>query len=226
MSICHVLSLYKSCSLAVKQSGRWGLSGILLLALAGCSSNVAKVETWQGSPASATNAATLEAPGPIQVSQVNGQKMTSFLMDDFALNYALLPGENEVVFTHKTIWAKSGVVENGESKVHVVKSAPQVVRFNAEPDAVYRFRYDQPKSRSEAEEMLEGFSATVIEEDGQVVAESSVWEPSKVSDRTPSLSGSQAAEAASGGSALNTLKSVWATATEDEKKAFLRWAFE
>ncbi|AOY90261.1 DUF2057 domain-containing protein [Marinobacter salinus] len=216
----------KSRPVAVKQVARWALAGLFLATLAGCSSNAARVETWQGSPAAATNAATLETPGAIKVSQVNGRNMTNFLMDDLALDYALLPGENEVVFINKTIWAKSGVVENGESKVHVIKSDPQVVRFTVEPGTVYRFRYDQPKTRSEAESMREDFSATVITDDGKVVAESSVWEGRPAADRTPVLSNDGNAGAVSGGGALDTLKAVWATASEEEKKAFLRWAFE
>jgi len=36
----------------------------------------------------------------------------------------------------------------------------------------------------------------------------------------------QATSAAAQGNALDTLKSVWATASDEEKKNFLRWAFE
>lgn len=72
--------------------------------------------------------------------------MTNYLMDDLALDYALLPGENQVVFTYKTIWAKTGVVQNGESKVHVIESEPQVVRFEAAPNETYRFEFDKPES--------------------------------------------------------------------------------
>ncbi|MBW7473078.1 DUF2057 family protein [Marinobacter sp. M216] len=225
MSIFHLLTALKPGRSKAGQSARFIVAFGLLLAMAGCSSTLSRVETWDGEPAAAANAATLKAPGAIQVSRINGRNMSNFLMDDLPLDYALLPGENEVIFTYKTIWAKSGVVENGESKVHVYTSEPRVVRFNAEQDEVYRFQFDQPESRSEAEQMAEDFVATVVTVDGQeVVAESSVWTPAVASDRTPIPEGGQVGSAET--TALETLKSVWATATEEEKKAFLRWAFE
>ncbi|WP_138441935.1 DUF2057 family protein [Marinobacter alexandrii] len=209
---------------SIKRVSRSLFASVLVIALAGCASSMTRVETWDGEPEAASQAATLKAPGDIKVTQVNGRNMSNFLMDDLALDYALLPGENEVVFTHKTIWAKSGVVENGESKVHVYLSEPQVVRFNAEQDEVYRFRFPEPKSRAEAEQMAETFMATVVTEDGQAVADSKSWAPQQAPDRTP-IPASRAVDSADD-SALDRLKAVWATATEDEKKAFLRWAFE
>ncbi|MBW4936420.1 DUF2057 family protein [Marinobacter sp. F4206] len=225
MSIVHVFAALKPGSRIAGQGARLMMVFGLLIAMVGCSSTMSRVETWDGEPAAAANAATLKAPGAIQVSRINGRNMSNFLMDDLALDYALLPGQNEVIFTYKTIWAKSGVVENGESKVHVYTSEPRVVRFNAEQDEVYRFQFDQPESRAEAERMAEEFVATVVTVDGQkVVAESSVWTPSEASGRTPIPESGSVGSAQ--GSALDTLKSVWATATEEEKKAFLRWAFE
>ncbi|GAA0850728.1 hypothetical protein GCM10009113_32820 [Marinobacter szutsaonensis] len=204
------------------------LAGMLVLALAGCASSISRVETWEGEPANAAEAATLKAPGEIQVSRVNGKSVTNFMMDDLALDFALLPGQNEVVFTYKTIWARSDVVENGESKVHVVESEPQVVRFDANPGAVYRFDFEKPATRAEAEQMIETFSAVIVSDSGQEVASSSDWDPRQsVAARTPiPASGAEGTGAAATGTALEQLKSVWATASEEEKRAFLRWAFE
>ncbi|RBP29179.1 uncharacterized protein DUF2057 [Marinobacter pelagius] len=202
------------------------LSGLLVLSLAGCASNISRVETWEGSPANAGDAATLKAPGEIEVTSVNGRSLTNFMMDDLALDYALLPGQNQVVFTYKTIWAKSGVVENGESKVHVIESQPQVVRFDAEPGEVYRFAFDKPANRAEAEQMTDTFSATIVTGSGQEVATSSDWDPKNVSARTPLPGADSASSGVEGGTALEQLKSIWATASEEEKRAFLRWAFE
>lgn len=210
------------------------LCAALLLVLAGCSSAVTKIETWEGSPATAVNSATLEAPGVIHVSKVNGRSMTNYLMDDLALDYALLPGENRVVFTYKTIWAKSEAVENGESKVHIIESEPQVVRFEAAPNETYRFEFDKPGSRRQAEKMMPKFSAAVVGANGQALAQSSVWSPgdSVVVARTPvpgessRLAADGEAVSGNGESSLNRLKAVWETASDEEKKAFLRWAFE
>lgn len=236
MSSVHIL---RANSFKMSQSSRWlkiaqaMVSAVALLVLAGCSSAITKLETWEGSPATAVNAATLKAPGVIHVGRVNGRSMSNYLMDDLALDYALLPGENQVVFTYKTIWAKTGVVENGESKVHVIKSEPQVVRFEAEPNQTYRFEFDAPESRRQAEEMMPAFSAAVVGTSGQTLAQSSSWSPgdSTTAARAPVLGEptDQAADGealSSGENSLKRLKEVWKTATDEERKAFLRWAFE
>lgn len=212
----------------VARSARTGLIAALLLSLVGCASNVSVVETWEGNPAAATRAATLEVPGDVRVTRVNGRRMGNFLMNDLALDYALLPGENEVVFVYKTIWAKSGVVRNGESKVHVVESQPQVVRFAANADETYGFEFDQPASRQEAEQEMPGFSADIVSSSGATVATSTVWDPEQqaTTSRTPIPASAPGDVRASDDGALEQLKSVWETASEDEKKAFLRWAFE
>jgi len=204
---------------------------VFLSVLVGCSSAVTKLETWEGNPATAVNASTLKAPSAINVSRVNGRAMTNYLMDDLALDYALLPGENQVVFTYKTIWAKTGAVDDGESKVHVIESEPQVVRFEASPNETYRFEFDEPETRRQAEKMMPEFSAAIVGADGQALAQSTGWSPtdSTLAARTPVPDGQAVDDEASssnGMSSLNRLKAVWATATDEEKKAFLRWAFE
>lgn len=209
-----------------------GVFALLLLStLVGCASTVTQIETWNGSPPTAANAATLEAPGSIHVAQVNGQSVTNYMMDDLALDYALLPGDSEVVFTYKTIWAKSGVVRNGESKVHVIESEPQVVRFDAEADEVYQFELDKPGSRREAEAMMADFSTAIVTNSGKTVASSAAWSPEDATDiaRTPVSGDRSVADADqpdTDDSALRRLKDVWETASDAEKKAFLRWAFE
>ncbi len=215
MNICHVSSARKAF-----------LAGVLALLVAGCST-MSQVKTWDGEPANANQAATLKTPEEIRVLRVNGRAMTNFLMDNLELDYALLPGPTDIAFTFKTIWGKTSVVRDGESKVDVVESAPQVVRFIAEPGEVYRIAYQKPASKREAEAMMDGFTVSIVNAAGEEVAQSSVWTPeSDVAGRTPipAVGGSVAAGA--GDSALDQLKAIWATASEDEKRAFLRWAFE
>jgi len=207
-----------------KRVSQFLMAGFLLVTMVGCASSLTRIDTWEGDPDAAAQAATLKAPGAVNVARVNGRNMSSFLVDDLPLDYGLLPGDNEVVFTHKTIWAKSGVVENDEAKVHVYVTEPQVVRFDARAGEVYQFQIPKLESRAEAEQMAENFEATVVTADGRTVASSEQWSPEQVSARTPIPAG--AAVQAGEDSALDRLKAVWATATEEEKKAFLRWAFE
>ena len=217
MIMCHVPRLFKL------------LAVLISVVMVGCASTVARVDTWEGQLPATTKPAVLQAPGEIQVVSVNGRNMTNFLIEDLALDYGLLPGENEVVFRYKTIWAKSGVVRNGESKVHVIESGTQVARFKASPDAVYGFEFNKPASRQEAEAMMESFSAKIVAGNGTVVAVSEEWDgQSRLTDnRTPvPASGVESTGLPQEGGTLEKLKAIWADASDEDKKAFLRWAFE
>lgn len=232
MNFSHVIRVFQStipawCGGVARV--RAGLAAVVLLSLVGCASSVSVVETWEGDPVAAANAATLKVPGEIRVTRVNGRVMTNFMMDDLALDYALLPGENEVVFIYKTIWARSDVVGNGESKVHVIESEPQVVRFEAEAGETYRFDFEPPRSRQEAERAMPEFSAEIVSSAGVSVASSTVWDPKEqmTASRTPIPASSPESAPVSGGdNALERLKTIWGTASDEDKKAFLRWAFE
>ncbi|MBJ6138671.1 DUF2057 family protein [Marinobacter litoralis] len=213
MSMCHVGGFYKL------------VLAVLTVLVAGCASSLTRIDTWEGSLPAATEPAVLKAPGTIQVSKVNGKAMTNFLMDDLALDYGLLPGRNEVVFSYKTIWAKSGVVDNGESKVHVIETAPQVVRFDAEPGMTYQFSVEKPATRAEAEALRENFSATIVTSGGASVAEASEWKGPEA-NRTPVFGGGESDYKAGSGTTLEKMKRLWGEATDEEKKTFLRWAFE
>lgn len=231
MNISHLIRVFRSTGQGWRRDVarvRAALVAVVVMSLVGCASSVSVVETWEGNPAAASNAATLEAPGEIRVTRVNGRAMTNFLMDDLALDYALLPGENEVVFVYKTIWAKSGVVRNGESKVHVIESQPQVVRFEAQAGETYRFEFDRPESRQEAEQEMPEFSAEIVSLAGTSVATSTVWDPKEqmTAARTPIPESTSESSLAGGDNALEQLKTIWETASDEEKKAFLRWAFE
>lgn len=217
MSMCHVSGVFKLLALA------------LSFTVAGCASSLTRIDTWQGDPAEAANPAVLKAPGPIQMITVNGQDVTNFLISDLALDYGVLPGENEVVFTYKTIWARAGVVRDGESKVHTVESDRQRIRFDAQPGAVYTFQFDKPKSRQEAEAMMADFSAAIVSESGEVAGRSELWYAKAVTEvtRTPLAQPVDAgAKSVEAGSSLERLKALWAEASEEEKRTFLRWAFE
>lgn len=216
MSSCHVSRIFKLLAL------------VLSFTLVGCASSLTRIDTWQGDPSAAQNPAVLKAPGEIQVVSVNGRNMTNFLISDLALDYGLLPGQNDVVFTYKTIWARTGVVRDGESKVHTVESERQRVRFDAQPGAVYQFQFDRPSSRQQAEAMMANFSAAIVSETGEVAGRSELWDDQAVAEavRTPLSSPVDGAESDVAGTPLDRLKSVWSEASEEEKRTFLRWAFE
>ncbi len=226
MSIYHVLAFFKKARYVVVT-----LAG--LIALAGCSSTMSNVKTWEGDTVDASQTAVLKAPGEIQVQQVNGRRLSNFLMDDLALDYELLPGENQVVFTYKTIWAKSGVVRNGESKVHVIETAPQSVVIDAQPGETYRFSFESPDNRREAEAFANDFNADIVDASSNVVASADAWDGQSASARSVARApvglnesaGNTGAGTDSEGT-LGELKALWGQASEEERRTFLRWAVE
>lgn len=209
-----------------------------LMFIAGCASNgLTRIQTWDGPGAQSDEVAVLKTPGSVKVLQVNGREVGNFLMDDLALEYELLPGENTVAFIYKTIWARSGVVRDGESKVHVVQTQPQQVTIDARAGEVYRFDLPEAETRQEAEALLADFSASVLNQAGRAVASVKPYDEG-ASDSLPQLprsaatetkpQGSEAEPAGNGDSpeTLEALKQLWGEASGEEKRAFLRWAFD
>lgn len=221
------------------------VSALAIVVVSGCSSTgMSRVQTWEGEATG--EVAVLKAPSSVKVREVNGRKVGNFLMDDLAIDYELLSGENTVVFTHKTIWAKSGVVRDGESAVHVVESAPQQVVIDARPGEVYRFDVPEMANRREAQQFAANFSAELVTDDGGVVARSEPFKgyPRKQEAAQPStgdsngqaavVTGQPTGAPATGGqgqgdsrvNTLDALKVLWERASGDEKREFLRWAFD
>lgn len=223
------------------------VSALAIAVVSGCSStSLSRVQTWDGEATG--EVAVLKAPNQVRLREVNGRKVGNFLMDDLAIDYELLPGTNIVVFTHKTIWAKSGAIRDGESAVHVVETEPQQFVIDTRPGEVYRFDVPEVGTRQEAERFAANFSAELVSEDGTVVARSSPFEGYPQQQ----VAGQQAAGAAGvagtaavangqpmgapmpnyqgqGDNRLNTvdgLKVLWERASGEEKKEFLRWAFD
>lgn len=225
MSIYHVLQVFKVTAFPV-MALRLFVFALAAAMLAGCASSLARIQTWEGEVAEGGRA-LLKAPGEIQVVRVNGLSMSNFLMDDLALNYDLLPGENQIVFNYKTIWAKTGVVRDGESKVHVVETEPHAVSFVAQAGETYSFQFDKPESRREAEALQESFSGAIVDGAGLEVASFELWNGETPDPaRTPVSGDQRETTGTTGGDTLGQLKALWQNASEEEKRTFLRWAFE
>lgn len=224
-----------------------------LFALAGCGSTFKRVQTWEGPSAEPEQVAVLNKPGSIKIISVNGKEMNTYMMDDIELNYELLPGENTVVFSYKTIWGKTTVVDNGESKVNVVETDPQQVVINARAGETYTFVAPEPSTQREAERVVKNFEIPVVDGQNRQVAVSSDFVAPR--PELPTLKGAPAQSAApavaagatagaaartAGASAqapavpsaannlptLEGLKVLWERASAEDKKNFLRWAFQ
>lgn len=232
----------------LRQTGRvtlllLSISGALVLA--GCSNSMARVQTWDGAKAEPGQVAVLKTPGEIKVQSVNGRRTGNFLLDDLELDYELLPGRNEVVFTYETIWAKKTVVRNGESKVHTVSTEPQKLVIDARAGETYTFELPELGTRKEAEAFADSPSLTVTNEAGKVVAsasgqiatapslpalagtdDSKAPEADTVNDESQVVSAGTPAETGEKLETVEALKVMWERASADEKREFLRWAFE
>lgn len=220
---------------------------LLLLAagllMSGCSTSGMKpIQTWEGPEAQPGQVAVLKAPSQIKVSKINGRDVTNFLMEDLALDYQLLPGQNTIVFRYETIWAKKTVVENGESKVYKVSSGPQKIVVDARAGKTYHFEVPDLASRDEAEAFVSTSSIPVVSQSGAVVARASLYKPTPnklptlpsaapADDEAPTApvaasSSPATAASAAEGTTLMSLKQLWQQASEDEKREFLRWALK
>lgn len=216
---------------------------LAIVVVSGCSAGLSRVQTWEGEAAG--EVALLKAPSSVKLREVNGRKVGNFLMDDLAIDYELLPGTNTVVFTHKTIWAKAESTEDGESKVHVVESEPQQFVIDTRPGEIYTFDIPEVTNRREAEQFAANFSAELRSEDGAVVARSEPFDGYPQQQVAGQQGTNGAGEAVvvtgqptgapmpggqvQGNNKMNTLdalKVLWERASGDEKREFLRWAFD
>lgn len=212
------------------------LTTLALTVLAGCSSSLHRVQTWEGDAVGTDQLAVLKTPGEIEITAVNGREVTSFLIEDLALDYELLPGQNVVVFKYKTIWGKTTVVEKGESKVNTVESGLQQFTVDARAGEQYSFSFVEPQNQREAEAMIQHFRVQLVDGNGRVVATSEPYrETTAAAVPAPVLAtggavaaGLPTVPAAPAGdlNALDGLKVLWDRASADEKREFLRWAFQ
>lgn len=214
---------------------------VLLLAglvLSGCSHSLTRVQTWDGEAVRDSEVAVLQAPSTVRVLSVNGREMSRFLVDDIAVEYQLLAGNTTVVFTYRTIWARPTGARAGEPRVDVVETSPQVLHFESRAGQVYRFELPEAGSRREAEDVAADFRASLVDAGGQRVADAEPW----VGESAPAVAagrpvvsrasveriGRVESTAGSGGpgTVLEQLKGLWGEASEQERRDFLRWAFE
>ena len=106
--------------------------------------------------------------------------------------------------------------------------------INVQPGDTYRFSFEPPANKSDAEAFANNFTADVVDESGNVVATASAWNGQPAGTRTAARApvGSGGEGESVGGastdsmSTLGELKSLWGQANEEERRAFLRWAFE
>ena len=255
--------LLSGCFLMRRFLTRW-VAILSLVFLAGCSST-SLIKTYDGPKVDVSRSAVLSTTGGIEIISVNGQEVKAYLIPELDLNYQILPGQNSVVFTHETLWAKSGKREEGESNSELIVTEPMQMSFNAKAGEVYSFIFGHPESRAEASEFAKTFKATLVDSSEGFVAESTLYadalktvenkaaaapvsaNAASVGVSSSGTSGYSAPVAAVGVGAavavssasvsdgavqggglptIDALKVLWDSASTNEKKEFLKWAFK
>jgi uncharacterized protein YccT (UPF0319 family) len=242
-----------------------------LVFLVGCSST-SLVKTYDGPAVDVSRSAILSVADGIEIISVNGKKVKSYLLPQLDINYQILPGENSVVFTHETLWAKPGKKEDGGSNSELVVTKPMQVSFSAKAGEVYHFTFGQPETRAEAYDFAKTFKATLVDSSEGFIAESMLYSEAgsvssevastsvsgasvgttvgasssaaaasnvpvavagaavgvAVASSSPSTAGATTAGTAQGGAlpTIDGLKVLWDSASTNEKKEFLKWAFK
>ncbi|MDX1451511.1 MAG: DUF2057 family protein [Oleiphilaceae bacterium] len=225
-------------------------SAIAVVVLVSACSGNKVVPTYDGPKLAVDQQAILTAGENITVISVNGQRVPKYLLSNIEVNYGLKPGSNSVVFQYRSVWARHNYGEDGP-RAQEVSSAPQQVIVDVKAGDRLRFDYAKASNYREAQQLASNFEASVVNERGDILANSHAPLP-KVKESVvaaainePATTGGDGAAAltvasvvvpataatpASGGDnrlpALDGLKVLWERASAEEKKAFLKWAFK
>lgn len=223
------------------------LFGFVAIAnLIACSSGTI-VKTYEGETLLKEQIAILNAPEYITLVSVNGRDVPRYLLSSIDVNYGLKPGLNVVVFEYESVWAvaRSGADEPRSERV---SSGKKEVVIDASVGEKYTFKFDQAENIRDAKAMAGNFSASIVNQKDEVVASSAalgsyqpVVQASNSSNQAQSAAtvdgasvatplASTAPVTATGASSslppVEGMKVLWNSATAEEKKAFLKWAFQ
>jgi uncharacterized protein YccT (UPF0319 family) len=254
---------------------------VCVFVLVACTASQRVVKTYEGQTLPEEQLTRLEVRENIKVTEIDGIKQKTYLLDNLALTYSLLPGEHTIVYRYYSIWSRARDSKDAdESKVDRVQSELRQIRMVFKPAKTYFFSFPQPSDKREAAQLAKQFSAIVIDEKGnKVVADSAYSSPATVelpTNKNKSLlspvtqtsgitavqqpAGQQIKPAAessvipamptttrsaesaeslalasktraiapvdTGLSRLDAIKVLWSKASAEEKKEFLRWAFQ
>lgn len=252
---------------------------LLLLFFAACTASQRVVKTYEGPTLPEDELARLEVPEDIKIVQIDGIQQKTYLLDNLALTYSLLPGEHSIVYRYASIWArtKQSGDDTNTARVENIESDLRQVTMVFQPAQSYTFSFKQPSNKREAAIVAQQFSAAIVDANGRKVAEDSLFQPklqpktvvvstptiegdgsvaagatpvilapgvgadsttavtgsdslpdslgqSRVVDAPPAVTAAEPVDA--GLSRLDAIKVLWTKASADEKKEFLRWAFQ
>ena len=184
------------------------------------------VKAYDGEALATEQLAVLSAPENIVILSINGKKMKKYLLSDLSTSYSLKPGENLVVFRSESVWAKAVREDKDAPRSERVVSEPREIMLDVKAGDELSFKFEHGSNVREARALAKEFKAEVIDSKLNTVAVSAEPGTYKVLAETKNKVLSKPLAEASDLQTLDALKVLWATATADEKKSFLSWAFQ
>ena len=201
-----------------------------VLFLVACS-NGRILKTYEGDVLAKEQLSVLTAPENIVVLSINEKKVKNYLLSDIEVNYGLKPGKNLVVFQYESVWGKAARGDDAPRSEKVV-SEPKEVLIDAKAGEQLNFRFKKAGSVREARLLAVAFEAEVIDAESNALSVSTelgVYEASRVKERENIVSQVKQVETlpvTTNLQALEALKVLWGSASAEEKKTFLVWAFQ
>ena len=235
---------------------RGALIALLALVLVACSANSRIVRVYDGTERPISQVSRVIVPGDIQLVEIDGIKQQTYLLENISITYELTPGKHRLVYRYSSIWSLPGAsVDSDEPKVETIESPLRELVWEFRAGEVYTLDFKRPEDRAEAQQFAAGFSASLITENGRRVTSDAPHRGGGESvalasvPPTPSVAAPAVVAGAAAGTAvaaqpglptpatvaapvdgnlsrLDALKVMWSQANAEEKREFLRWAFQ
>ena len=211
--------------------------------LSACSSSKL-VKAYSGDELPETQVVKLSVGDDLQIVRVNGEAVQEYLLGSLNLDYALKPGNNNVVFQYESVWAQSSVGDDGK-KAALVLSDLREIEFIASAGDKVSFVYPSASNVRDARKLAKDFDAEVINQRGEVLAKSgdlslapasallskeddseerNAFAPVKPVDAAQEQIESLDSEANL--PKIEAMKVLWVEMSAQEQKEFLKWAFQ
>lgn len=200
---------------------------LCVVMLSACSSGKL-VQAYQGKELPKAQLGALTAGENVSLLSVNGDRVPDYLLSGISVDYGLKPGKNVVLFQYESVWSVSRKGEDG-ARSKLVESVPREVVIDVKAGDRLSFRYAEASNIREAQRLADSFEADVVNHKGQVVASSGDVTPTveELPVAAASVTGSTSSVSPGAGlPAIEAMKVLWADLPAQEKKAFLKWAFQ
>lgn len=197
-------------------------------------SNSKLVKTYEGETIAKEQLATLMVGENLQLISVNGRPVPEYLLSNIEVNYGLKPGLNKLVFQYESVWAKARLGQD-DSRAEAVVSERRQADVTVAAGELLSFRYQKASNIREAKALAATFEAEIIDQHGEVIAQSGdvvkqaepeVLVSTALGSATNNASLSSVGQLDNALPTLDAMKLLWEKTSAEDKKSFLKWAFQ